>query len=410
MDTIEIAVPTIVGLEVVGALSLSWLWSRLARQRQVRALRDLSWAFLALAFAAVNQLIDLHGHPPLRAAALDLGRSLAVWLYLGFLVLGAAQLASEDFVTHKVRRDTVLGAVLAALLTAAISLTTQQNVVAQDMIRHALLAGGTGVACAIIARIVARTPAPATMAIGASVVRVALTLVAVCSTVQAVTALAWLSGQLAGTVQWEPLIVAEFLAHCALCVGLVIWILDRDWAIAHASANAAEQRASTDPLTGLPNRSLVLDRLDVALAGAKRNGTYVGVLFVDLDDFKQVNDQYGHLVGDVVLRSVADRLHQLLRASDTVGRMGGDEFVAVSPFLRTPADLEVVTAKVRLSLAHVVVHDGVSINVSGSVGSALFPRDGDNTTALLAQADAALYADKRARRQTVPTPAQLMTA
>jgi diguanylate cyclase (GGDEF)-like protein len=410
METIEIAVPAMVGLEVVAALTLSWLWSRLGEQRKVLALRDLSWAFLALAGVALAQLLELDTTDSWQSAALDLARSIAMWLYLGFLVLGAVQLASQDFVTNKVRRDTAIGSIIAAAMMTGISLVVQRDPLAQDMIRHALLAGGTVVACAIIARIISKAPAPSTMVIGASFVRVALALVAVCAAAQAATALAWITGGLSGAVRWEPLIVAEFVAHCALSVGLVIWILDRDWAIANATANDAELRASSDPLTGLPNRGQLMDRLELALTAANRDGSLVGVLFVDLDEFKAVNDQHGHLFGDVVLKSVADRLHEMLRASDTVGRMGGDEFVAISPFLRSAADLDVVVAKVREALSHSVENDGTPVRISGSVGSALFPRDGDTSTALLDQADAALYADKRARRSPVLTPVELLTA
>ena len=136
----------------------------------------------------------------------------------------------------------------------------------------------------------------------------------------------------------------------------------------------------------------------MALASAQRSGTLVGVLFVDLDDFKAVNDRHGHAAGDAVLCAVGARLHQLLRASDTVGRMGGDEFVAISPFLRTSADFDLVVQKVRDALRTVVLHEGVSIPVDGSVGAALFPRDADASTALLALADADLYREKGVRR------------
>jgi diguanylate cyclase (GGDEF)-like protein len=398
MNTIVLAVPIVVGLEVCVALALALLWYRLSNRRNLLALRDISRAFVALGGAALTQLVDLSGFGSVQAALLDFWRSLAIWMYLGFMVLGAAQLASNDFVTTKVRRDTALSSVLAALLTCGLSLVIRRDVVAQDMIRHALMAGGTIVACLILARIIAKAPAPPKMVIGASVVRVALTMVAACAMTQAGIAIASIAGIFAGAVDWAPLLTVEFLAHCALCIGLVIWILDRDWALAEASASNAEQRAASDSLTGLPNRTILLDRLDMALEGAKRSGTQVGVLYIDLDNFKQVNDRHGHLAGDTVLKAVGDRLHSLLRASDTVGRIGGDEFVAISPFLRQVSDLDVVVAKVREALHQVVEHEGVQIDVDGSVGAALFPRDGDSPTALLAVSDSALYRDKDQRR------------
>jgi diguanylate cyclase (GGDEF)-like protein len=398
MDTIALAVPVVVGLEVGAALCLAWLCWRLGQRRNLLALRDISRAFIALGAAAVMQLFDIAAYTVTNAALLDLARSLSVWMYLGFMVLGAAELATNNFVTDKVRRDAVMGAVLAALLTCGISLIAPHDVIAQDMIRNALRAGGTLVACLIIARVISKAAAPPKMVLGASVVRIALTLVAVCATLRAGVAMYYGFAPSSGAVQWQPLLTVEFLAHCALCIGLVLWLLDRDWALAEASIKSAEHRAASDALTGLPNRTIVMDRLEMAVAAARRSGTQVGVLYIDLDEFKEVNDRYGHLAGDDVLKEVGHRLQHLLRASDTVGRIGGDEFVAISPYLRQSGDLDVVVAKVREALHHVVAHGDTQINVDGSVGAALFPRDGDTPTALLAVSDSALYRDKNRRR------------
>jgi diguanylate cyclase (GGDEF)-like protein len=397
MDTIALAVPLVVGLEVFTALGLAGLWWRLANRRNLLALRDISRAFVALGVSSLAPLFASSTLSPSNSVLLELCRSLAIWMYLGFMVLGAAQLATDDVVADRVRRDTVLSSVLAALMTCAISLIAARNPVAQDMIRNALYAGGTGVACVIIARAIMRAPAPPKMVIGASVVRVALIMVAFCAVLRASIAIAHALGIMTGGVDWDPLLTLEFLTHCALCAGLVIWILDRDWALANALAVSAEARAASDALTGLPNRTIVMDRLTMAVASAKRSGTQVGVLYIDLDNFKQVNDQYGHLAGDDVLKAVGNRLVKLLRASDTVGRIGGDEFVAISPFLRSGEDLDVVVSKVREALRHVVERENVHIDVDGSVGAALFPRDGDSPTQLIAVSDAALYRDKDAR-------------
>ncbi|MES3035130.1 MAG: GGDEF domain-containing protein [Gemmatimonadota bacterium] len=398
MNTIALAVPVVVGLEVAAALGLAWLCWRLAERRNLLALRDIARAFLALGAAALIQLLDAGGVSTQALVAREFARSLAVWLYLGFMILGAAELATDNFVTARVRRDAVLGALMAALLTSGISLIAIGDPVAHDMIGNALRAGGTGAACVIIALVVSRAPAPPKMVLGASVVRVALTLVALLATLRAGVAMFHSFGSIARAVQWQPLLTVEFLAHCSLCVGLVIWMLDRDWALAHASMQSAEHRAGSDALTGLPNRTIVMDRLEVAVAAARRSGTQVGVLYIDLDRFKDVNDRHGHLAGDDVLRAIGSRLQKLLRASDTVGRIGGDEFVAISPFLRHDHDLEVVVAKVREALKTVVQHEGIAIDVDGSVGAALFPRDGDTPVALLAVSDSELYRDKDDRR------------
>jgi diguanylate cyclase (GGDEF)-like protein len=399
MDTIALAVPVVVGLEVSAALGLAWVCWRLGLRRNLLALRDIARAFVALGVAALMQLLDMSAFVEINAALRDLGRSLSIWMYLGFMVLGAAELATNNFVTDKVRRDALAGSVLAALLTAGISLIAARDPLAQDMIRNAVRAGGTVAACVIIARVVSNAAAPPKMVLGASVVRIALCMVALCAALRAGIAISHWFNPLAAGMNWQPLLTVEFLSHCALCVGLVIWILDRDWALADASVRSAEHRAASDALTGLPNRTILMDRLEMAVESAKRNGTHVGVLYIDLDEFKEVNDQHGHLAGDDVLKEVGHRLRHLLRASDTVGRIGGDEFVAISPYLRQSSDLDVVVAKVREALKHVVDHDGVQIEVDGSVGAALFPRDGDTPTALLAVSDSALYRDKGARRE-----------
>jgi diguanylate cyclase (GGDEF)-like protein len=371
---------------------------RLAARRNLLALRDIARAFLALGASALVQLFD-GGSSTTLIAAREFMRSLSIWLYLGFMILGAVQLATNNFVTDRVRRDAMLGAVLSALLSFGISLIAKGDAVMQDMIANALRAGGTGVAALVIARVIARAPEPPRMVLGASVVRVALTLVTILAAVRAGVAMFHSFSQFSRAVQWQPLLTVEFLAHCALCLGLVIWLLDRDWALADASVESAEQRASIDALTGLPNRTIILDRLEMAVAAARRSATQVGVLYIDLDEFKAVNDRHGHAAGDAVLRAVGSRLQHLLRASDTVGRIGGDEFVAISPFLRSAEDLAVVVQKVREALKTVVAHEGLSIAVDGSVGAALFPRDADASATLLAAADSALYRDKGLRRR-----------
>jgi diguanylate cyclase (GGDEF)-like protein len=399
MNTIALDVSVVIGLELAASVGIAWLCWRLGQRRNLIALRDISRAFVATAAGVLTQTLDVTQDASLSTTLIHFGRSLAVWLYLAFLVLGATELAKNNFVTNKTRRDAVLGAILAAFLTSAISLIVVNDTVAQDMIRVFIRAVGMMVAALIIARVISKAPAPPKMVLGASVVRVALTVVATFGAVRAFVAMSRGVGATAGVVQWQPLLMVEFVAHCALGIGLVVWLLDRDYAIADASIMSAEHRAASDALTGLPNRTILMDRLEMAVAAAKRGGTHVGVLYIDLDEFKEVNDRHGHLAGDDVLKEVGMRLQHLLRASDTIGRIGGDEFLAISPYLRNSTDLDVVVSKVREALHHVVVHEGVPISVDGSVGAALFPRDGDTPTALLAVSDNALYRDKGSRNQ-----------
>jgi len=150
-----------------------------------------------------------------------------------------------------------------------------------------------------------------------------------------------------------------------------------------------------DNLTGLPNRSLLHDRLGVAIAHARRQATRLAVLFLDLDDFKRVNDSYGHAFGDRVLVELAGRVRASVRAGDTVARFGGDEFVVLLDEVSGTADAAHVAAKVLEALRAPFRLDGHEVTVAASVGMSLFPDDGTSGGELLRQADAAMYRDKQ---------------
>ena len=161
----------------------------------------------------------------------------------------------------------------------------------------------------------------------------------------------------------------------------------------------AEQRmihqALHDPLTGLANRTLLLDRLETALSTARRFGRRVGLLLMDLDRFKEINDTLGHDVGDEVLRIVGGRLAGALRGTDTVARLGGDEFAVVLPELADAGDGLRVAEKLREECQRTIEHDGVPLHVEGSVGLAICPEHGMDAITLLKRADVAMYRAKR---------------
>ena len=150
-----------------------------------------------------------------------------------------------------------------------------------------------------------------------------------------------------------------------------------------------------DSLTRLPNRVLLLDRTEQALAQAARNGSQAALLFLDLDGFKGINDRLGHLAGDHVLEAVADRLSGCIRGSDTVARLGGDEFVILLPVVKSLRDVEKLAAKLLAALSEPVVLTDGQAKVGISVGVALYPRDGDDSDGLLVAADEAMYRAKR---------------
>ncbi len=165
---------------------------------------------------------------------------------------------------------------------------------------------------------------------------------------------------------------------------------------------AIRQLAFYDPLTQLPNRRLLQDRIPQQIARARREQTRIALLFIDLDKFKPVNDDYGHEVGDFLLKSVAHRLRRHLRESDTVARIGGDEFVALLADLQRIDDAVSTAEKICEELQKpFVTTSGISLNISSSIGVAIYPDDGDNDQDLLRIADEAMYHAKRTGRNRV---------
>lgn len=156
--------------------------------------------------------------------------------------------------------------------------------------------------------------------------------------------------------------------------------------------------ASHDPLTGLPNRRVFLDRVEHALARARRENSRLAILFVDLDHFKEINDRLGHAVGDVMLLAVADRMRATVRAADTVARLGGDEFIILIELVDGPETVGLIAQKIIESLAHPVWHNEQALTVGASIGIALYPQDGTSTTEIIAHADQAMYRAKLAGR------------
>lgn len=161
-----------------------------------------------------------------------------------------------------------------------------------------------------------------------------------------------------------------------------------------------ERAASFDFVTGLPNRAQFNQHLDQAIKESRRHKAAVGLLFIDLDDFKRVNDEYGHGAGDALLKLVGERLGALLREVDSVARLAGDEFAVLLTHIQHPDEAEVVAAKIVASLGRPFDIAGHSIDSGASVGIALFPHDADAASALLRRADVAMYQAKKIGKNT----------
>jgi diguanylate cyclase (GGDEF)-like protein len=170
--------------------------------------------------------------------------------------------------------------------------------------------------------------------------------------------------------------------------------------IAETATSHLDELARTsqrDALTETPNRALMLDRLENAIALARRHVTRLAVLFLDLDQFKHINDTLGHMVGDEVLRLVARRLESVVRASDSVSRHGGDEFLVLVGEISQAADAAVIAAKILAVLTAPSRVGDHMLRLSASVGIATYPEDGEDAATLISRADAAMYRSKRRR-------------
>jgi diguanylate cyclase (GGDEF)-like protein/PAS domain S-box-containing protein len=179
-------------------------------------------------------------------------------------------------------------------------------------------------------------------------------------------------------------------------------VVFRDVGAARALSLQMSRLAQHDVLTGLPNRLLLSDRLDQAIAAAQRRGSSLAVLFLDVDWFKRINDRLGHSVGDRVLQSVADRLVASVRRSDTVSRYGGDEFVVLLTEVACAEDASFSADNLLAAIAAPLRFEGLDLYVTASVGIGVYPADGKDAETLLKKADLALLRAKAHRLEWSP--------
>lgn len=159
------------------------------------------------------------------------------------------------------------------------------------------------------------------------------------------------------------------------------------------------KRASTDPLTGLANRTAVLEHLSRQIHAAERELRQIALLYIDLNNFKRINDEYGHVVGDVTLQHVASRVQSVMRKNEVCGRLGGDEFCAVVCAFNDEDGLDLIAERILQTFGEpLTVDDRLRIELAASIGIAVYPRDGTTAEQLLARADRAMYEVKRERR------------
>lgn len=201
-----------------------------------------------------------------------------------------------------------------------------------------------------------------------------------------------------GSLFWNDLTVSPVLDDAG-SVAHFVWVIN-DVTEREQHEELLEYQANHDALTGLPNRNLLADRITQSLANAKRYNLRVAVLFIDLDNFKFINDSLGHALGDRMLIIQADRLNKCIRSGDTVARYGGDEFVVVVSNLEKSEDAANVAQNIQELISRPFTIDGHEFGITCSIGISLYPKDGGDVDALLKNADAAMYRVKEHSRNS----------
>lgn len=191
--------------------------------------------------------------------------------------------------------------------------------------------------------------------------------------------------------------IIDMTSHYTRVKGLknIIKEIELEYEQAKVSEVASIYQSLHDPLTGLPNRNLFNERVNSILPLAKRNGRMFAVMFLDLDGFKEINDSFGHEIGDLLLKNITKRLKLLLRSSDTLARLGGDEFLLLFPDIKRRTDVITIADKIKNDFTQVYSVLGKEIYITASMGISIYPEDGEDARTLIRKADLAMYSVKR---------------
>lgn len=397
---------TVAGLFTQSAVSvlIALVLGGLLRQYWRPFLRHWTWSWVALsvyAGAGASALVLAQWRPiddPLRLS-LALAAGVGGYLQIAWLLLGTSELAFGRVLPERTTRWIIAAvSVAGAALVLAYSwdvtrtelLFTLRVSVRRAAAAVAFLIGGIAITRApMIARGIGRRVVMLAF-FGLSAQQVHFLVLTVSSAMRPRYA-----------VYLASLAFVDVMLYVALAMGLVIWLLEEERQATMDAKARIEQIAYHDSLTGLPNRQLFLNQLGTALHHARRAGTMCAVLFLDLDRFKEVNDSLGHAVGDVVLKTVAERIRTTIRAEDSVTRLGGDEFAVLGSAILSPDDALLLAERITTALKKAILVDGQELFVTMSLGISLFPGDATDPENLLKTADAAMYRAKAQGRDLV---------
>jgi diguanylate cyclase (GGDEF)-like protein len=358
-----------------------------------------SWSAMCvmLAGAAMGYAVASSG-PPTSFTRLTLSTATAIagYLQIAWLLVGAAQLVASDRSERWVQNRPWLfaGAAALGIFSVALFANHPDPLGPRFFVRVGVRSGLTGIAFLIAAATVWRTrPAGSARSLGRTLVAGASVLYGL-TQLQLLWYLAFnaVTPFRSGYSLYAGFL--EFVLVFTIGLGVVIWLLEEEHSRAKDSSEQIAQLAFHDPLTGLPNRKLLLDYLALNILQARRDREKLAVFFIDLDRFKVINDSLGHSAGDKVLQAVATRVKGAMREADSVGRMGGDEFVVVTPSARGVEDAVHIAQKVRDAIRLPLQIEHRELFVSASMGVAIYPGDGEDAETLLKNADTAMYRAK----------------
>ena len=387
-------------VQAIGALFTAVLFGVFARTYRKPFLVHWARAWSAMCIMLVGAALTtlLRGVPPdsFTRLTISLVTSIAAYMQLAWLILGTAELVSTEKAQRLyVNRWWIFGAASAIGIATVLAFASDPNLVGMRFVmRVGVRTGFTGLAFLAAAWVVWLTRTESLeRSLGRGLVAASFLLFGATQVHLSYSTFFRLS---AISTPAYSLFASFFDAFLVFCMGLgvVIWLLEEEHNKVSTNAHEIAQLAFNDPLTQLPNRKLLLDHLSLNILHARREKEKVAVFFIDLDRFKVINDSLGHSAGDKVLQAVASRVKCVMREADSVGRMGGDEFVIVAPQINGVEGAVHIAQKVRDAIREPITVDGRELFVSGSMGVAMYPNDGESAEVLLKNADTAMYRAK----------------
>jgi len=389
-------------VQAAGALFAATLFGFFSRAYQRSFLTHWARSWAAVCVMLVGGALGAYisaGHPAtsLERIVISATSSVAAYLAVAWLLIGSHELAYPESASRLRSRRWIVyvAAVTVGLATAMLFLNDPGAHGVRFFVRVGVRSTVMGLAffAAALAIVRASRDAEASRSLGRAITGFAFTLYG-----GTMVHLAWgvfSRSPSVGTQMYT--ILAGFTAFVlvfSIGLGVVIWLLEEEHAIARETSAKVAQLAFHDPLTQLPTRKLLLDHLSMALPKARRDKAQVAIYFIDLDRFKNINDSLGHSFGDKLLLAVSARVKNALREADTVARMGGDEFVVLTPDIKGVDDTVHVAQKIRDAMREPVQIEGRELFVTASMGIAIYPNDGDTAEELLKNADTAMYRAK----------------